>query len=79
MCFKGIQEHEHTTCLALRSRTRVEGETIVRRIVEHHDSPDLSAIDLPLIPKILFRNDASLKVLCNVQKGRVDLAAGRDF
>ena len=58
---------------------RVEGETIVRRIVEHHDSPDLSAIDLPLIPKILFRNDASLKVLCNVHKGKVDLLAGRDF
>lgn len=57
---------------------RVDGETIVRQLLEDHDDPDLSLIPLPMIPKILFRNDASVKMLCAVHEGRVDWAAGRD-
>lgn len=51
---------------------RVGGETIVRQLLEAHDDPDLSLIPLPMIPKILFRNDASLKFLYTVQEGSVD-------
>jgi hypothetical protein len=54
---------------------RVGGETIVRQLLEAHDDPDLSQIDLPMIPKILFRNDASLKFLYAVQAGKVDWTA----
>jgi signal transduction histidine kinase len=50
----------------------VEGETIVRQLLEAHDDPDLSLIPLPMIPKILFRNDASLKFLYAVHEGRVE-------
>jgi hypothetical protein len=50
----------------------VGGETIVRQLLEAHDDPDLSLILLPMIPKILFRNDASLKFLYTVQQGKVD-------
>jgi predicted nuclease with TOPRIM domain len=50
----------------------VGGETIVRQLLEVHDDPDLSLIPLPMIPKILFRNDASLKFLYAVHKGTVD-------
>jgi hypothetical protein len=50
----------------------VGGETIVRQLLEAHDDPDLSLIDLPMIPKILFRNDASLKFLYAVHQGKVD-------
>ena len=54
---------------------RVEGETIVRKLLETHDDDDLSMIDLPKIPKILFRNDASLHFLCAVHEGTVDWCA----
>jgi hypothetical protein len=50
----------------------VGGETIVRQLLEAHDDPDLSLIPLPMIPKILFRNDASLKFLYAVHQGKVD-------
>jgi hypothetical protein len=50
---------------------RVQGETIVRQLLEAHDGADLSLIPLPMIPKILFRNDASLKFLYAVQNGSV--------
>lgn len=50
---------------------RVLGETIVRQLLEVHDDPDLSLIPLPMIPKILFRNDASLKFLYAVHEGKV--------
>jgi hypothetical protein len=55
---------------------RVDGETIVRQLLEAHDDPDLSLIPLPMIPKILFRNDASLKFLCAVHAGKVAWQAG---
>lgn len=55
---------------------RVEGETIVRKLLETHDDDDLSMIDLPKIPKILFRNDASLHFLCAVHEGTVNWCAG---
>ena len=51
---------------------KVGGETIVRQLLEAHDDPDLSLIPLPMIPKILFRNDASLKFLYAVHEGKVD-------
>jgi hypothetical protein len=51
---------------------RVDGETIMRQLLEPHDDPDLSLIPLPMIPKILFRNDASVKMLCTVHEGSVD-------
>jgi hypothetical protein len=54
----------------------VDGETIVRQLLEAHDDPDLSLIPLPMIPKILFRNDASVKVICAVHEGKVDWTAG---
>ena len=54
---------------------RVDGETIVRQLLDGHDDPDLSLIPLPMIPKILFRNDASVKVICAVQAGAVDWSA----
>jgi hypothetical protein len=57
---------------------RVDGETIVRQLLEEHDDPDLSLIPLPMIPKILFRNDASLKFLCAVHEGRIDWRVGQD-
>jgi hypothetical protein len=50
----------------------VGGETIVRQLLEAHDDLDLSLIPLPMIPKILFRNDASLKFLYAVKEGRVE-------
>ena len=50
----------------------VQGETIVRQLLEMHDDPDLSLIPLPMIPKILFRNDASLKFLGAIHAGKVD-------
>jgi hypothetical protein len=50
---------------------RVQGETIVRQLLEAHDGADLSLIPLPMIPKILFRNDASLKFLCAVHDGSI--------
>ena len=53
----------------------VGGETIVRQLLEVHDDPDLSLIPLPMIPKILFRNDASLKFLYAVHAGKVDWTA----
>ncbi len=53
----------------------VGGETIVRQLLEAHDDPDLSLIPLPMIPKILFRNDASLKFLYAVHEGTVDWTA----
>ena len=53
----------------------VGGETIVRQLLEPHDDPDLSLIPLPMIPKILFRNDASLKFLYAVHAGKVDWTA----
>lgn len=56
---------------------RVEGETIVRKLLETHDDADLSMIDLPKIPKILFRNDASLHFLCAVHEGTVNWCAGQ--
>ena len=56
----------------------VDGETIVRQLIEDHDDSDLSLIPLPMIPKILFRNDASLKVLRAVHEGRVEWNAGQD-
>jgi hypothetical protein len=55
--------------------THVEGETIVRQLLEVHDDPDVSLISLPMIPKILFRNDASLKFLCAVTDGKVEWRA----
>ena len=54
---------------------RVDGETIVRQLLEPHDDPDLSLIPLPMIPKILFRNDASVKMLCAVHEGTLDWTA----
>ena len=51
---------------------RVDGETIVRQLLEPHDDPDLSRIPLPMIPKILFRNDASVKLLFALQDGTLD-------
>jgi hypothetical protein len=57
---------------------RVDGETIVRQLLDGHDDPDLSLIPLPMIPKILFRNDASVKVICAVQAGTVDWAAAKN-
>jgi hypothetical protein len=48
---------------------RVQGEIIVRQLLEVHDGADLSLIPLPMIPKILFRNDASLKFLYAVHDG----------
>jgi hypothetical protein len=56
----------------------VDGETIVRQLLDGHDDPDLSLIPLPMIPKILFRNDASVKVICAVQAGTVDWAAAKN-
>jgi hypothetical protein len=56
---------------------RVDGETIVRQLLEGHDDPDLSMIPLPMIPKILFRNDASVKVICAAHDGKVDWTAGQ--
>lgn len=56
----------------------VDGETIVRQLLDPHDDPDLSLIPLPMIPKILFRNDASLKFLYAVQTGKVEWNAGID-
>jgi hypothetical protein len=50
----------------------VAGETIVRQLLEAHGGPDLSLIPLPMIPKILFRNDGSLKFLFALQEGSVD-------
>jgi hypothetical protein len=46
--------------------------------LDGHDDPDLSLIPLPMIPKILFRNDASVKVICAVQAGTVDWAAAKN-
>jgi hypothetical protein len=57
---------------------RVDGETIVRQLLEEYNDPDLSLIPLPMIPKILFRNDASLKFLCAVHEGRVHWRGGQD-
>jgi hypothetical protein len=54
---------------------RVDGETIVRQLLEPHDDPDLSLIPLPMIPKILFRNDASVKMLYSVHEGTLDWTA----
>lgn len=54
---------------------RVDGDTIVRQLLAEHEDPDLSLIDLPLIPRILFRNDASVKMLCAVHEGKVDWQA----
>jgi hypothetical protein len=50
----------------------VAGETIVRHLLEVHDGPDLSQIAPPMIPKILFRNDASVRFLYTVHDGKVD-------
>ena len=50
----------------------VGGETIVRQLLAAPDDPDLSLIPLPMSPKILFRNDASLKFLYAVHAGQVD-------
>lgn len=49
----------------------VNGETIVRQLLEVHDDPDLSLISLPMIPKILFRNDATLKFLYAAHEGTI--------
>jgi hypothetical protein len=54
---------------------RVQGETIVRQLLEAHDGADLSLIPLPMVPKILFRNDASLKFLCTLNDGSVAWSA----
>lgn len=54
----------------------VDGETIVRQLLEVHDDPDLSLIPLPMIPKILFRNDASVKMLYAVHEGTLNWTAG---
>ena len=59
--------------------TRVEGETIVRKLTEAHDDTDLSMIQPPKIPKILFRNDASLQFLCALNEGTVDWCAGHSL
>ncbi|HNV58248.1 MAG TPA: hypothetical protein PKH72_01200 [Rhodoferax sp.] len=55
---------------------RVDGETIVRQLLEPHDDPDLSLIPLPMIPKILFRNDASVRTLCAVHEGTLNWTPG---
>jgi hypothetical protein len=55
----------------------VQGETIVRQLLEPHDGTDLSLIALPMIPNILFRNDASLKFLCTVHDGSFAWSADR--
>lgn len=52
----------------------VTGETIVRQLLEAHDDPDLSLIPLPMIPKILFRNDASVRFLFAAHDGKVHWA-----
>lgn len=49
----------------------VSGETIVRQLLEAHDDPDLSLIAPPMIPKILFRNDASVRFLFAPHDGAV--------
>jgi hypothetical protein len=73
------RDHHHARIADCQCNiARVEGETIVRQLLEAHDDPDLSLIPLPMIPKILFRNDASLKFLGTVREGRVGWRAGQD-
>jgi hypothetical protein len=56
---------------------RMDGETIVRQLLEVHDDPDLSLIPLPMIPKILFRNDASVKMLFAMHEGALNWTASQ--
>lgn len=53
----------------------VAGETILRMLVESYDSADLSLISQPKIPRILFRNDASVKFLQAARSGHIDWRA----
>ena len=57
--------------------SHVDGETLVRQLLEAHDDPDLSMVPLPMIPKILFRNDASVKMLYAIHEGTLDWTAGQ--
>ena len=54
---------------------QVLGETLVRQLLEAHNHADLSVIPEPRIPKILFRNDASLKFLYASHHGSVNWTA----
>jgi hypothetical protein len=75
-----VLRNEHAVRLAdcRCNIARVDGETIVRQLLEQHDDPDLSLIPLQQIPKILFRNDASVRFLCAVNDGQVKWSAGQD-
>ncbi len=67
-----IREAQHERLAQCRCNVaHVQGETIIRQLLEAHDGADLSLIPLPMIPKILFRNDASLKFLYAVHDGSV--------
>ncbi len=55
---------------------QVLGETLVRQLLETYEHADLSLIPEPRIPKILFRNDGSLKFLYAIQEGSVNWTAG---
>ena len=78
-----IQEiHDRHSALIADCRCKihhVDGESIVRQLLEPYDGTDLSQIALPSIPKILFRNDASLKFLGAVVRGTVDWHVGEVF
>jgi hypothetical protein len=73
---KEIQEEKNARLAQCQcSIDRVQGETLVRQLREAHNHTDLSLIPEPRIPKILFRNDASLKFLYAVHEGSVNWSA----